>query len=148
MGKIKYQLNVFIKSSMDKNPGAGKYAAIMPMPLFDIEYVGGFTFTTNMRIEMLGCLAVLEQLLGSDPVTVYTSLQYLVDGMGKLGKQKANLDLWTRLKEQRRRRRIEFIWIDIADERFLPCSILLHGSPKRNIEYQTDDGFMGINKAA
>ena len=107
------------------NPGPGGYGAVLQFGQHRRELSGGFTQTTNNRMEMLAVIVGLEALTEPSEVTVYSDSRYIVDAVNKgwaerwrsngwhrNKKEKAvNSDLWERLLEILRGHDVEFEWV-------------------------------------
>ena len=106
---------IYSDGSSRGNPGPGGYGTLLQYTdpkgvLHERELSGGFSITTNNRMELLGAITGLEALNRPCEVDMYTDSQYLVnafeqhwiDGwLAKNWKRKGgpvlNTDLWKRL---------------------------------------------------
>ena len=107
------------------NPGPGGYGAILAFETDCIELSGGYRQTTNNRMEMMACIAALEELDNQCIVTVYSDSKYLVDSVSKgwvmawrqnnwrrsNGSRAENVDLWERLLALIQKHRVRFVWV-------------------------------------
>lgn len=89
------------------------------------ELSGGFTRTTNNRMELMAAIVALEALKEPCQIELYSDSRYLVDGIGKgwavrwrangwmrNKKEKAlNPDLWERLLELLSIHKVNFRWV-------------------------------------
>ncbi|NTV15124.1 MAG: ribonuclease HI [Desulfobulbaceae bacterium] len=108
------------------NPGPGGYGVIIIADGERRELSGGYRHTTNNRMELMGCIVALDSLADcSQPITVTTDSQYVVNGISKgwakgwrkrgwlkADRQPAlNADLWGRLLELTEGRPVAFCWV-------------------------------------
>lgn len=103
------------------NPGPGGYGVILMSGPHRKELSGGFSYTTNNRMELMAVIVGLEALKIEDSdVTVYTDSRYVADAVSKgwvfnwLSKRfkgKKNSDLWLRFLEVYKNHRVKFIWV-------------------------------------
>lgn len=85
------------------------------------EISGGFSRTTNNRMELLAVIVALEALRRDDlKVRIYSDSKYVVDAVNKgwlwsweskRFKKKKNPDLWLRFIELYRKFDVEFNWV-------------------------------------
>ena len=107
------------------NPGQGGYGVVLKFGKITKELSGGYRYTTNNRMELLGAIVALEALKRRCRVILTTDSRYVVDGMsegwaakwrangwrrGKRGKA-LNPDLWTRLLDATSRHDVTFKWV-------------------------------------
>lgn len=103
------------------NPGPGGYGAILKCSGRELELSGGFSFTTNNRMELLAVIMGLEAIKWKNAeVHVYSDSSYVVKSVNegwlfnweRNGFAKAkNPDLWMRFLVLYRRHRVSFHWI-------------------------------------
>jgi ribonuclease HI len=119
------QLNIYSDGSCLGNPGPGGWAAILTYGDARKEIYGGFTLTTNNRMELFAAIMALEALKKLCPTVVYTDSKYLCDAVRKKwleswqarGWKKAdkkevlNRDLWERFAVLHKKYQPGFIWI-------------------------------------
>lgn len=110
--------SVFSDGACRGNPGVGSYGIVAQSPQGDVIFTGSeyFELTTNNRMELLGAIKGLEQLLRhlaelrmpqNTAVILYTDSRYVVDGLEKWlpnwkargwkkadNKEPENIDLW------------------------------------------------------
>lgn len=75
------------------------------------EICKGYTSTTNNRMEIL---AVIESLLAvpeGSSAQIYSDSKYVINCMSGAWQKKKNEDLWERLKDVRRGKRIGLTWV-------------------------------------
>ncbi len=108
------------------NPGPGGFGVILECNGATKELSGGFTGTTNNRMELMGVIVGLESLKEQCGVTVVSDSKYVVDAMEKgwaakwrakgwmrNNKDKAlNPDLWQRLLDLCSKHRVKFTWVN------------------------------------
>ncbi len=107
------------------NPGPGGYGVILDHRGRRKELSGGYSLTTNNRMELLAAIVGLEALTRPCDVTLYSDSRYLVDAVSKgwaakwrsngwmRNKREAavNPDLWKRLLDLLERYPTEFRWV-------------------------------------
>lgn len=123
-------VEIYTDGSCYPNPGNGGWAAILRHTdpatgqLYEKELSGGYTDTTNNRMEMLAAIHGLEALKRPCSVTVFSDSQYLVDAVEKnwIYRWKAagwkrgeselkNPDLWRRLDALLELHHVRFVWV-------------------------------------
>ncbi len=115
------QITIYTDGSSRGNPGPGGYGAILMSGRHRKELSGGFSVTTNNRMELMAVIVALETLKkpGSH-VLVYSDSKYVVEsvekkwvfGWEKNGfKKKANPDLWERFLAIYRKHHVKFKWV-------------------------------------
>lgn len=119
------QVTIHTDGSCIGNPGPGGYAAILEYKGQDKELTGGFSRTTNNRMEILAVIAGLEALTERCSVTVYSDSRYVVDAIEKGWARKwkangwmrnkreraVNPDLWERLLSALEKHEVELKWV-------------------------------------
>ena len=107
------------------NPGPGGFGAVLLFDSTRRELSGGFTHTTNNRMEIMAAIVALEALQEPCRVTLYSDSKYLVDAISlgwaerwrangwKRNRRDAaiNPDLWARLLDLCQRHTVEFCWV-------------------------------------
>lgn len=150
------QVTIFTDGSCLGNPGRGGWGAILRYENTERELSGGYSLTTNNRMEIMAAIAALETLKESCEVVLYTDSQYLrhavekkwLDGWLKNGWKTAakkpvkNRDLWERLQRQLTRHTITLKWVrghngHAENER---CDTLARGQSSRN-DLPADTGY-------
>ena len=105
------KVTIYTDGACSGNPGPGGYGAVMQYGEHCKELSGGFSKTTNNRMELLAVIEGLQTLKRPCEVTVFSDSKYIVDAVNKgwarrwqangwkrNRKQKAlNPDLWARL---------------------------------------------------
>lgn len=103
------------------NPGPGGYGIVLRCADRTLELSGGFSLTTNNRMELLAVIKGLEALKWQNAeVHVYSDSSYVVKAINEgwlenwkrrgFAKVK-NPDLWMRLSALLARHRVSFHWI-------------------------------------
>ncbi len=103
------------------NPGPGGYGVVMKSGVHYKEMSGGFKYTTNNRMELLGIIVGLEAVKRVNAeIEVYTDSSYVVNSVNKGWvfdwekknfAKKANPDLWQRFLCIYRKHRVKMFWI-------------------------------------
>lgn len=107
------------------NPGSGGYGTILVYEGKIKELSGGFSITTNNRMEILAVIKGLEALKQPCNVVVYSDSKYVVDAINlkwldswkKKNWRKSNRelvqnpDLWKRLDALMQVHKVQFIWV-------------------------------------
>jgi ribonuclease HI len=121
----KKKVEIYTDGACNRNPGSGGYGVVMLHGGKRKEMSGGFSLTTNNRMELLAAIVGLEALKYSCEVTLYSDSEYLVNAM-TLGwakkwrrngwrrneEEKAkNADLWERLLQLCDNHDVRFIWV-------------------------------------
>ena len=107
------------------NPGPGGYGAVLLSGEHRKELSGGYSETTNNRMEILAAIVGLEALNSPSNVFLYSDSQYLVNAIEKGWARKwqangwmrnrkepaLNPDLWQRLLPLTEKHNVEFRWV-------------------------------------
>lgn len=108
------------------NPGPGGYGLLLRHGGQTQELSGGFSPTTNNRMELLAAIVGLEALKERCQVTVYSDSSYLVNAVSKgwvqrwkkqgwkrnkKGELASNPDLWERLLGLLEQHDVRFEWV-------------------------------------
>ena len=112
---------IYTDGSAKGNPGNGGYGVVMISGDHRKELSGGFSLTTNNRMELLSVIVGLEHLKKEKTfVTIYSDSKYVVDAVEKkwlfswekknFGKKK-NPDLWIRFLKIFRKHQVRFVWV-------------------------------------
>ncbi|MDR3013567.1 MAG: ribonuclease HI [Chitinispirillales bacterium] len=119
------KVNIYTDGACSGNPGPGGYAAILRYKGTEKILSGGYSHTTNNRMELVSVIVALESLKECCEVVVMTDSQYVVNAIEKEWvyrwkaagwmrnkKEKAqNSDLWERLLEAIDRHQVTFQWV-------------------------------------
>ena len=107
------------------NPGPGGYGVILEHHGRRRELSGGYSLTTNNRMELLAAIIGLEALTRPCQVTLYSDSRYVVDAVTKGWAAKwrsngwmrnkrevaVNPDLWERLLDLLEKHPTDFRWV-------------------------------------
>ena len=79
----KYDVNIYTDGAAKGNPGKGGFGLIMEKvgTTYIKEFSGGFRYTTNNRMELLGVIIGLEKLKKPAKVLVTSDSKYVVDSV-------------------------------------------------------------------
>lgn len=103
------------------NPGPGGYGIVLKCAGYEKEISGGYSLTTNNRMELLAVIVGLEAIKWTNAeVHVYSDSSYVVNAINKgwlegwqrkgFAKVK-NPDLWMRFLNIYKQHRVTFNWI-------------------------------------
>jgi ribonuclease HI len=114
-------VDIYTDGSALGNPGPGGYAAVLLSGDRRLEISGGFSCTTNNRMELMAVVEALQALRGNDhTIRLYSDSKYVVDAFVKdwIGgwkrrdwKNVKNIDLWQRLLPLTHQHQITWHWI-------------------------------------
>lgn len=112
---------LFTDGASSGNPGPGGYGVVLKCAGRTLELSGGFSLTTNNRMELLAVIKGLEAIRWQNAVVyVYSDSSYVVkainEGWLENWKRKGfakvkNPDLWMRLSTLLACHRVSFNWI-------------------------------------
>ena len=125
-------INIYTDGSCYGNPGPGGWAAIIILENNRKEIFGGEKLTTNNRMELTATIKALEycddqkkKQLSLKQINIYTDSKYVKDGITIWinnweknnwktadNKNVKNVDLWKKLKEVVKFKKIEWIWVE------------------------------------
>ena len=122
---MKKRVTIHTDGACVGNPGPGGYGAVVQLGRHRNELSGGFSRTTNNRMELLAVIEGLKILTEPCAVTLYSDSKYIVDAVNKgwakrwkangwrrNRKDKAlNPDLWGRLLELLDYHDVEVRWV-------------------------------------
>ena len=130
------KFTIYTDGACTGNPGPGGYGIVINGPSHPQELSGGFSLTTNNRMELFAAILALKALKAPSEVTLYSDSKYLVDAINKEWvfrwqankwkrnkKDKAeNVDLWKLLIPELKKHKVSFKWVkghagDPANER-------------------------------
>lgn len=114
-------INLYTDGSSRGNPGPGGYGVVLVCGPHRKELSGGFSCTTNNRMELLAVIVGLEAIKRPNAqVNIYSDSSYVVKAINEgwlanwqrkgLHKQK-NADLWERFLSIASRHQLRFFWI-------------------------------------
>src|SRR5438105_8972384 len=75
------QVIIYTDGAADPNPGPGGYGVVLRCGSHRRTLSGGFSLTTNNRMEHLAAIVGLEALKEKCAVTLYSDSQYLVQSV-------------------------------------------------------------------
>jgi ribonuclease HI len=148
---------VFTDGGCINNPGPGGYGVVIEDDAGEREYSGGFSLTTNNRMELMACIVALQKLEGSGrAVVVHSDSSYVVNGMEKGwargwrsrgwrrsdGHPALNADLWAELLRLAEAMPVRFVWVrgHAGNSRNERCDVLANTAARgRNL--QVDRGY-------
>jgi len=114
-------ITIYTDGSARGNPGAGGFGSVLISGNRRKEISGGFKFTTNNRMELMGVICALECLKTSgNNITIYSDSQYVVNSVTKgwvfnwirtNKKDAKNMDLWKRFVSLYKLNKINFVWV-------------------------------------
>lgn len=112
---------LFTDGAASGNPGPGGYGAILRCAGREKELSGGFSRTTNNRMELMAVIIGLEAILWDNAqVEIWSDSTYVVKAINegwlsnwesKGFKKVKNVDLWTRFIPLYRKHRVNFHWL-------------------------------------
>ena len=115
------EITIFTDGSALGNPGPGGYGVVLKCAGREMEMSGGYSLTTNNRMELLAVIKGLEAIRWQNAeVHVYSDSSYVVNAINKgwlegwqrRGYAKVkNPDLWMRFANLYRMHRVSFHWI-------------------------------------
>ncbi|MDJ0555777.1 MAG: ribonuclease HI [Microcoleaceae cyanobacterium MO_207.B10] len=119
------KIAIYTDGACSGNPGPGGYGIVLISGKHRKELSGGYSLTTNNRMELMATIVALEQLKLPSIVTLYTDSKYIVDAITKgwakrwrandwkrNKKDKAmNPDLWEKLLDLCSKHEVEFSWV-------------------------------------
>ena len=117
-----YDVKIYTDGSAKGNPGNGGFGIIMEKvgTAYVKEFSGGFRYTTNNRMELLGVIIALEKLRKPAKVLITSDSKYVIDTVKKGWvfnwqkvnfKDKKNPDLWKRFLDVYVKHEVEFEWV-------------------------------------
>jgi cyclic pyranopterin phosphate synthase len=104
-------IDIYTDGACLGNPGPGGWGAVIIEDGIKRTLSGADESTTNNRMEMLAVIQGLASVPESEPVTVFSDSQYVVNTMTRGWKRKANQDLWDRLDAEVAAHRVEWRWV-------------------------------------
>ena len=119
------EVEIFTDGSCRGNPGPGGYGVILRSGSNCKELSGGFSRTTNNRMELFAAIAGLEALRGPCRVKLFSDSKYLVHALTRgwlrrwkdlgwcrgRGQRLRNEDLWKRLDMARQPHEVAWRWV-------------------------------------
>ena len=126
---MKTKVKIYSDGSSRGNPGPGGFGTLIQYTdaggtLHEKEISGGYSLTTNNRMELLGAISGLEALNRPCEVEMYTDSQYLVNAFEqhwieawtaknwrRKGGPVMNSDLWKRLLAAMEPHEVRWNWV-------------------------------------
>ena len=114
-------INLYTDGASRGNPGPGGYGVVLVCGPHRKELSGGFSCTTNNRMELLAVIVGLEAIKRPNAqVNIYSDSSYVVKAVNEgwlnnwlkkgLHKQK-NADLWERFLRISSKHQLRFFWV-------------------------------------
>ena len=151
------QVVIYTDGACIGNPGPGGYGAVLLYNQHRKELSGGYSLTTNNRMELMAAIKALGMLKEKCKVTLHSDSKYVVDAMAKGWARKwksngwkrnkrdaaLNPDLWEELIQLYDRHQVDFRWVrghaGIAENE--RCDILaVEGAQQPDLP--TDSGYV------
>jgi ribonuclease HI len=122
----KNKIVIYTDGGCINNPGPGGYGAVLIYGENEKDIKGGFSHTTNNRMELMAAIEALRALKKKDiPIELFSDSRYVVNGISKGWaknwrqngwvksdkKQALNIDLWRSLLDLVEPLSIKFIWV-------------------------------------
>ena len=105
-------IHLYTDGASSGNPGPGGWGAVLVCGTLRKELSGGFSLTTNNRMELLAVIMGLEAIKWPDAtVEVWSDSQYVVGTLSKGWKRKKNHDLWARYDRAAAGLGVTFHWL-------------------------------------
>ena len=119
------KITIYTDGACTGNPGPGGYGIVIRGLEGTQEMSGGFSLTTNNRMELLAAIEGLKAIKTPSEITLYSDSKYLVDAINKEWvfrwqtnkwkrnkREKAeNVDLWKQLLPELKKHKVRFIWV-------------------------------------
>ncbi|MEW6441655.1 MAG: ribonuclease HI [bacterium] len=119
------RIQIFTDGGSINNPGPGGYGIVILNGDERREISGGFRWTTNNRMELMGCIVALSQFEEPARILLRTDSLYVVNGITKGWAARwrrnawmrtpeepaENSDLWERLLELTEKHDVLFEWL-------------------------------------
>ena len=105
-------IHLYTDGAASGNPGPGGWGAVLCCGSLRKEMSGGFSLTTNNRMELMAVIKGLEAIKweGAE-VEVWSDSQYVVNTVTQGWKRKKNGDLWERYDVLARGFKLKFHWL-------------------------------------
>ncbi|MBO5635718.1 MAG: ribonuclease HI [Bacteroidales bacterium] len=121
MDNVRPAIKLYTDGASSGNPGPGGYGVILRCGTLEKEMSGGFSRTTNNRMELLAVIVGLEAIKWENAVVeVYSDSSYVVKAINegwlsnwerKGWKKVKNPDLWQRFIKVYKQHRVSFHWL-------------------------------------
>ena len=114
-------ISLYTDGASSGNPGPGGYGVVLKCAGRELELSGGYSLTTNNRMELLAVIKGLEAIRWTNAeVHVFSDSSYVVNAINKgwlenwqrkgFAKVK-NPDLWMKLMQLLKLHRVAFHWV-------------------------------------
>ncbi|MGQ9823379.1 MAG: ribonuclease HI [Desulfotomaculales bacterium] len=149
-------VEIYTDGACAGNPGPGGYGVVLKFKNLTKELSGGFSLTTNNRMELMAVIKGLEALKVPCRVILYSDSQYLINSVTKGWLEKwrkngwrrnskepvKNVDLWKKLLSLSSRHEITWRWVKGHAENFYNnrCDLLATEALKKNT-LPPDEGY-------
>ncbi len=119
-------IEIYTDGGAINNPGPGGYGVVIVVDEKEKELSGGYTHTTNNRMELMACIKGIEALDKTNrPIALFSDSSYVVNGISKGwakgwrkrnwmksdGQPAINPDLWEQLLDLTENLTISFHWV-------------------------------------
>ena len=153
--KKAHPLVIYTDGSSRGNPGNGGYGALLIWGDKVKELWGGYKYTTNNRMELMGVIQALMAVTKKNiPITIYTDSQYIVNSVEKKWLDnwintnfkggKKNKDLWLTYASLAKDFTIKFVWVKgHADNKYNNRCDELATAAADGSDLLDDDGYEG-----
>lgn len=151
-------LTIYVDGGCKGNPGIGAYASIILDEKGETIYTKGFKQTTNNRMELLGVIETLENIVEASEIQIYSDSKYVVDSVNahwidswvknnwrnSQRKLIKNIDLWKRFLNVSNFHNLTFIWVKGHDKNLynIKCDKLVQECMKCTNELVEDVGYI------
>ena len=98
---MKKRVTIYTDGACSGNPGPGGYGAVIQLGRHRKELSGGFSRTTNNRMELMGVIKGLRVLTEPCAVTLYSDSKYIVDAVNKGWARRWRANGWRRNRKER-----------------------------------------------
>lgn len=118
------KITIYTDGACSGNPGPGGWGVLITNGEETSEFFGGESDTTNNRMELTAVIKALESVSGESEITLYTDSLYVKNGITQWinnwiknnwrnsdKKLVKNQDLWKRLLEVSKDRKITWQWV-------------------------------------
>lgn len=119
-------IEIYTDGGAINNPGPGGYGVVIVVDGNEKELSGGYSHTTNNRMELMACVKGIEALGKINrPIALFSDSSYVVNGISKGwakgwrkrnwmksdGQPAINPDLWEQLLDLTENLKITFHWV-------------------------------------
>ncbi|MBM3935439.1 MAG: cyclic pyranopterin monophosphate synthase MoaC [SAR202 cluster bacterium] len=106
-----HMIEIYTDGSCEGNPGPGGWGVVILENGHKRTLSGRAEHTTNNRMEITAVLKGLELLPVGAEVIIHSDSQYVINSMTKTWKRNVNADLWARLDEEVKKRKVTWRWV-------------------------------------